>query len=87
MGIDRMRGERQRFGGGFDSPVLGDSTESFPAVDPRAGQSSFSRVRPGDGNESFPPSRPRTDEDAFRLFPPVRRTGNQPDPPATDEQD
>jgi hypothetical protein len=73
---------------GTGTVEAGDSTESFPAVDPRAGQRSFPRLRPGDGNESFPPSRPRTDEDAFRLFPPMRRTGNQPDtPPATDDQD
>jgi hypothetical protein len=66
----------------------GDSTESFPAVDPAAEQRSFPRAGWGDGNESFPAPRPRTDEDAFRLFPPVRRTGNQPPaPPATDDQD
>jgi hypothetical protein len=61
---------------------------SFPAVGPAAAQRSFPRDNRGDGDESFPPLRPRTDEDAFRLFPPVRRTGNQPPaPPATDDQD
>jgi hypothetical protein len=64
----------------------GDSTESFPAIDRPAEQRSSPRTDPGDGNESFPPSRRRPDDDAFRLFPPVRRTGNQPPaPPATDD--
>ena len=73
---------------GTDNVEASDSTENFPAVNPSAEQKSFPRVRPDDGNESFPRSRPRTDEDAFRLFPPVRRTGNQPDtPPASDDQD
>ena len=66
----------------------GDSTESLPAVDPAAAQRSFPRPDRGDGNENFPAARPRSDEDAFRLFPPVRRTGNEPPaPPATDDQD
>jgi hypothetical protein len=66
----------------------GDSTESFPAVDPAAGQRSLPRADPGDGNDSFPALRPRPDEDAFRLFPPVRRAGEQPPaPPATDDRD
>lgn len=66
----------------------GDSTESFPAADPAAEQTSLPRAGWGDGPESFPALRPRPDDDAFRLFPPVRRTGNQPPaPPATDDQD
>jgi hypothetical protein len=73
---------------GAGAAGVGDSTESFPAVDPAVEQRSFPRAGPGDGNESFPASRPRTDDDAFRLFPPVRGTGNQPPaPPATDDQD
>ena len=66
----------------------GDSTESFPAVGPTAEQRSFPPADPGEGNETFPRSRRRPDDDAFRLFPPVRRTGNQPPaPPAADDQD
>jgi hypothetical protein len=58
------------------------------AVDPAAEQRSFPRADRDDGDEVFPPSRRRLDDDAFRLFPPVRRTGNQPPaPPATDDQD
>ena len=73
---------------GAGTAGAGDSTESFPAVDPAAGQRSFPRAGRRGGNENFPPPRPRTDEDAFRLFPPVRRTGDQPPaPPATDDQD
>jgi hypothetical protein len=78
------------FGGppGAGTARTGDSTESFPAVDPAAGQRSLPRADPGDGNHSFPAQRPRTDEDAFRLFPPVRRAGEQPPaPPATDDRD
>ena len=56
-----------------------DSTESFSAVDSGADQRSFPRSNPGDSTESFPAMRPRADiEDAFRLFPPVRGTGNRP---------
>jgi hypothetical protein len=70
------------------SAAAGDSTESFPAVDPATEQRSFPRAARDDGNESFPPARPRPDDDAFRLFPPVRRTSNHPPaPPATDDQD
>jgi hypothetical protein len=73
---------------GAGTAGAGDSTESFPAVDPAAGQRSFPQADPGDGNETFPRSRRRPDDDAFRLFPPVRRTGNQPPAsPATDDQD
>jgi hypothetical protein len=73
---------------GAGTAGAGDSTESFPAVDPAAGQRSFPRAGRRGGNENYPAPRPRTDEDAFRLFPPVRRTGNQPPaPPATDDQD
>ena len=74
---------------GAGAAGAGDSTESFPAVDRAAEQRSFPRTDPGDGNKSFPPSRRRPDDDAFRLFPPVRRTGNQPPAPpaATDDQD
>jgi hypothetical protein len=65
-----------------------DNTESFPAVDPGAEQRSFPRGYLGDGNESFPAARRRTDADAFRLFPPVRDTGNHPPAtPAADDQD
>jgi hypothetical protein len=64
-----------------------DSTESFPAVDPGAEQRSFPRGHPGDGADSFPAARRRTDADAFRLFPPVRDTGNRPPAtPADDDQ-
>jgi hypothetical protein len=71
---------------GAGTARTGDSTESFASVDPEAEQRSFPRSSPGGG--SFPASRPRTDEEAFRLFPPVRRTGNDPPaPPATDDQD
>ena len=64
-----------------------DSTESFPAVEPGAEQRSFPRGYLGDGNESFPAARRRTDADAFRLFPPVRDTGNRPPAtPADDDQ-
>lgn len=73
---------------GAGTAGAGDSTETFPAVDPAAGQRSFARAAPGDGNDSFPAPRPRTDEDAFRLFPPVRHAGEQPPAPrATDDQD
>jgi hypothetical protein len=49
------------------------------------GQPSVSQSNPGDSTESFPAVRPRADpEDAFRLFPPVRGTGNRP---PTDGQD
>jgi hypothetical protein len=73
---------------GAGTAEAGDSTESFPAVDPAAEQRSFPRADRGGGNEGFPPPRPRPDDDAFRLFPPVRRTGNQPPaPPATDDKD
>jgi len=62
-----------------------DSTESFPAVGSAAEQRSFPRSNPGDSTESFPALQPRADwEDAFRLFPPVRGTDNQP--PAGDGQ-
>lgn len=77
--------------GGFPragAPGAGDSTESFPAVGATAEQRSFPPADPGKGNETFPRLRRRPDDDAFRLFPPVRRTGNQPPaPPATDDQD
>jgi len=64
-----------------------DSTESFPAVDPGAEQRSFPRGHLGDGADSFPAARRRTDADAFRLFPPVRDTGNRPPAtPADDDQ-
>jgi hypothetical protein len=44
-----------------------------------ADQRSLPRSNPGDSTESFPAMRPRGDmEDAFRLFPPVRGTGNRP---------
>jgi subtilase family protein len=56
-----------------------DSTESFPTVASGADQRSFPRSDPDDSTESFPAARPRADlEDAFRLFPPVRGTGNRP---------
>ena len=56
-----------------------DSTESFPVVGSGADQRSAPRSNPGDSTESFPAMRPRADiEDAFRLFPPVRGTGNRP---------
>lgn len=65
-----------------ESPAGGesaDSTESFPAVGSSAEHRSFPRSNPGDSTESFPALRPRADlEDAFRLFPPVRGTDNQP---------
>jgi hypothetical protein len=69
-----------------ESPAGGDpadSTENFPAV---GSGRSFPRSNPGgDSTESFPAMRPRADwEDAFRLFPPVRGTDNQP--PAGDGQ-
>ncbi len=71
-----------------ESPAGGDSadsTESFPAVGSSAEHRSFPRSNPGDSTESFPALRPRADlEDAFRLFPPVRGTDNQP--PAGDGQ-
>jgi hypothetical protein len=73
---------------GAGTAGAGDSTESFPTVDPAAGQRSFPRGDPDGGKGSFPAPRPRTDEDAFRLFPPVRHTGEQPPaPPATDDGD
>lgn len=73
---------------GAGTAGAGDSTESFPAVDPGAEQRSFPRGYLGDDNESFPAARPRIDADAFRLFPPVRGTGNRPPaPPATDGED
>jgi hypothetical protein len=62
-------------GAGMGGGGPADSTESFSAVDQR----SFPRSNPGDSTESFPAMRPRADlEDAFRLFPPVRGTDNQP---------
>jgi len=73
---------------GAGTPGVGDSTESFPAVDPGAEQRSFPRGYLGDGSESFPAARPPADADAFRLFPPVRGTGNKPPASAaTDDQD
>ena len=63
-----------------------DGTESFPAVEPGAEQRSFPRGYLGDGNESFPAARRRTDADAFRLFPPVRDTGNRPPATPADDQ-
>jgi serine protease len=66
---------------GADTEAAGsaDSTESFPAVGSGVDQRSFPGTNPGDSTESFPPMRPRADmEDAFRLFPPVRGTGNRP---------
>jgi len=73
---------------GAGTPGAGDSTESFPAADPAAGQRSFRGTDRGDDDDRFPAPRPRTDEDAFRLFPPVRHAGEQPPaPPATDDQD
>jgi len=73
---------------GAGTAGTGDSTESFSAVDPAAGQRSLPRADQGAGNDSFPARRPRTDEDAFRLFPPVRRADEQPPtPPATDDRD
>lgn len=56
-----------------------DPTESFPVVSSGAEQRSFPGANPADSTESFPAARPRADlEDAFRLFPPMRETGNQP---------
>jgi hypothetical protein len=73
---------------GAGTAGAGDSTETFPAVDQAAEQRSFPRADSGDGHDGFPAPRRRPDEEAFRLFPPVRRTGNQPPaPPATDDQD
>jgi len=73
---------------GLGAAGRGDSTENFPAVDPAAEQESFPPFHPADSNESFPATRPRTDADAFRLFPPVRGTGNRPPaPPATGDPD
>ena len=70
---------------GTGTAGAGDSTGSFPAIDPGAKQRSFP---PGDGKESFPASRPRANADAFRLFPPMRSTDNNPPaPPAADGQD
>ena len=58
-------------------PVSADSTDSFPDVDSGPAGRSFPRADPGDSTEIFPAIRPRADlEDAFRLFPPVRGTGN-----------
>ena len=72
-----------------DSPKSGaasDSTENFPAVSFDAERRSFPPSDTGDSTESFPVLRPRADlEDAFRLFPPVRGTENQP--PAGDGKD
>jgi subtilisin family serine protease len=73
---------------GAGAAEAGESTETMPAVEPAAEQSSFPRADRGDDNENFPPSRRRPDDEAFRLFPPVRRSGNQPSaPPATEDQD
>ena len=73
---------------GAGAAGAGDSTETMPAVDPAAEQRSFPRADPGDRNENFPSSRRRPDDEAFRLFPPVRRSGDQPPaPPATEDQD
>jgi Subtilase family len=73
-----------------ESPAAGgaaDSTESLPVVGSSAAEGQSSpRTNPGDSTESFPALRPRADmEDAFRLFPPVRGTDNQP--PGGDGQD
>jgi hypothetical protein len=60
-------------------PASADSTESFPAVDPGTGRRSFPGADSGDSTESFPAVRPLAEmEEAFRLFPPVRGTDNQP---------
>jgi hypothetical protein len=73
---------------GAGAAEAGDSTETMPAVEPAAEQRSFPRADRGDGKENFPPSQRRPDDEAFRLFPPVRRSGNQPStPPATEDQD
>ena len=73
---------------GAGTAEASESTESFAAVDPGAGQGSFPRAHPGDGDESFPASRQRADADAFRLFPPVRGTANRPPaPPPSDGED
>lgn len=76
----RLRGDSPENGAASDSP------ESFPAVGLGAERRSLSPPDPGDSTESFPVVRPRADlEDAFRLFPPVRGTDNQP--PAGDGKD
>src|SRR5262249_57576991 len=52
---------------GAGTAGAGDSTESFPAVDPGAEQRSFPRAYLSDGNQSFPTARPRPAPPAFRL--------------------